>query len=177
MGLAATVSNLSVDLLRFLKAAMRSRSSLVAENLFLRKQLAFYEEHEVKPRRLTDAARIALVFWSRWFEWKLALTIVQPETLIRWHRRGFKLFWRWKSKPGRPRLPRNLRELIAQMAKENPTWARACRFGTISETGDPRLATNGAGILALGAGSTMPKNILTTLADVRPQSRAIDRRL
>ncbi|HLM82036.1 MAG TPA: hypothetical protein VK302_15630, partial [Terriglobales bacterium] len=82
---------------------MRSRSSLVAENLFLRKQLAFYEEHEVKPRRLTDAARIALVFWSRWFEWKLALTIVQPETLIRWHRRGFKLFWRWKSKPGRPR--------------------------------------------------------------------------
>jgi len=124
MGLAATVSNLSVDLLRFLKAAMRSRSSLVAENLFLRKQLAFYEEHEVKPRRLTDAARIALVFWSHWFEWKQALTIVQPETLIRWHRRGFKLFWRWKSKPGRPRLPRNLRELIAQMAKENPTWGQ-----------------------------------------------------
>ena len=105
MGLAATVSNLSVDLLRFLKVAVRSRNSLVAENLFLRKQLAFCQEREVKPRRLTDAARIALVFWSRWFEWKQALTIVQPETLIRWHRRGFKLFWRWKSKPGRPRLP------------------------------------------------------------------------
>jgi len=65
MGLAATVSNLSVDLLRFLKAAMRSRSSLVAENLFLRKQLAFYEEHEVKPRRLTDAALQRLITISR----------------------------------------------------------------------------------------------------------------
>ena len=124
MGLAATVSNLIVDFLRFLKAAVRSRSSLVAENLFLRKQLAFYQEHEVRPRRLTDAARIALVFWSRWLDWKEALTIVQPETLIRWQRRGFKLFWRWKSKPGRPRLPRNIRELIAEMAKENPTWGQ-----------------------------------------------------
>jgi putative transposase len=124
MGLAVTVSNLSVELLRFLKVVVRSRSSLVAENLFLRKQLAFCQEREVKPRRLTDAARIALVFWSRWFEWKQALTIVQPETLIRWHRRVFKLFWRWKSKTGKARLPRNLRELIAKMAKENPTWGQ-----------------------------------------------------
>ncbi len=124
MGLASTVSDLTVDFLRFLRAAMRSRSSLVAENLFLRKQLAFYREHEVKPRRLTDAARIALVFWTRWLDWKQALTIVQPGTLIRWHRRGFKLFWRWKSKPGRPRLPQNIRELIAQMAKKNPTWGQ-----------------------------------------------------
>jgi basic amino acid/polyamine antiporter, APA family len=49
---------------------------------------------------------------------------LEPETLIRWHRRGFKLFWRWKSKPGRPRLPRNIRELIAQMAEQNPTWGQ-----------------------------------------------------
>jgi putative transposase len=123
-GLAATASDLSVEFLRFLRAAARSRGSLVAENLFLRKQLAFYREHEVKPRRLTDAARIAMVFCSLCFNWKQALTIVQPETLIRWHRRGFKLFWRWKSKPGRPRLPRNIRDLIAQMAKENPTWGQ-----------------------------------------------------
>src|SRR6202022_1930705 len=123
--LAATVSELFVDLLRFMNVAVRSRSSLIAENLFLRKQLAFYREHEVKPRRLTDAARISLVLWSRWFDWKEALMIVQPETLIRWHRKGFKLFWRWKSKPGRPGLPRNVRELIAQMVHENPTWGQA----------------------------------------------------
>lgn len=124
VGFSATISDLVVELLHFLKTAVRSQSSLVAENLFLRKQLAFYREREVKPRRLTDAARIALVFWSRWFDWRHGLSIVQPETLIRWHRRGFKLFWRWKSKAGRPRLPQNIRDLIARMAKENPTWGQ-----------------------------------------------------
>jgi len=64
------------------------------------------------------------VFWSRWLDWKQALTIVQPETLIRWHRRMFKLFWHWKSRPGRPRLPRNIRELIVRMARENPSWGQ-----------------------------------------------------
>src|SRR5258708_23579719 len=123
-GLATTLLDLSAELLRFLKTAARSRSSLVAENLFLRKQLAFYQEHEKKPRRLTDAARIALVFLSRWLDWKQALTIVQPETLIRWHRRGFKLFWRWKSKPARPRLPRNIREPLAQISNENPPFGQ-----------------------------------------------------
>ena len=114
-GLAITVLDLSAELLRFLTTAARSRSSLVAENLFLRKQLAFYQE-------LTDAARITLVFWSRWLDWKQALAIVRPQTLIRWHRRGFQLLWGWKSKPGRPRrLPRNIRELIAKMARENLT--------------------------------------------------------
>ena len=123
-GLAITVLDLLAELLRFLTTAARSRSSLVAENLFLRKQLAFYQEHETKPRRLTDAARITLVFWSRWLDWKQALAIVRPQTLLRWHRRGFQLFWRWKSKPGRPRLPRNIRELIAEMARENLTWGQ-----------------------------------------------------
>jgi hypothetical protein len=56
----------------FLRSMFRSQASLIAENLFLRKQLAFYQEHQIKPRRLTDAARFSLVFWSRFFcEWKL----------------------------------------------------------------------------------------------------------
>jgi putative transposase len=123
--LVSTLGALIVDFLRFLRATVRSTGSLTAENLFLRKQLAFYREHEVKPHRLTDPARISLVLWSRLFKWREALMIVEPETLIRWHRQGFKLFWRWKSKPGRPRLPRNIRELIAQMAHQNPTWGQA----------------------------------------------------
>jgi transposase InsO family protein len=53
------------------------------------------------------------------------LVIVKPETLIRWHRQGFRLFWRWKCRAGRPRLPQNIRQLIAQMALENPTWGQA----------------------------------------------------
>jgi len=56
------------------------------------------------------------------FNWREALMIVKPETLVVWHRKGFRLFWKWKSKGGRPRLPRNIRRLIAEMAAENPTW-------------------------------------------------------
>jgi transposase len=60
---------------------------------------------------------------SRMFPWRGALVNVKPDTLIRWHRKGFRLFWRWKSKPtGRPRLRKELRELIRKMAAENPSW-------------------------------------------------------
>jgi hypothetical protein len=86
----SAVSELFGDLLRLVNASVRSQSSLVAENLFLRKQLAFYQERKARPRRLTDAARLTLVLWSRWFNWRDALIIVKPETLIGWHRKGFK---------------------------------------------------------------------------------------
>jgi hypothetical protein len=60
---------------------------------------------------------------GRIFQWRNALVNVKPDTLIRWERKGFRLFWRWKSKPtGRPRLPENLRELIRQMAADNVSW-------------------------------------------------------
>jgi hypothetical protein len=97
---------------------------LVAENLFLRKQLVFYREHQIRPRPLTDAARLSLVLWSRLCDWENALMIVKRETLSGWHRKGFKLFWRWKSRPGRPALPREVRDLIKRMARENPTWGQ-----------------------------------------------------
>src|SRR6266852_7012387 len=114
--------DLTLDGLRFLGAIIRSRSAVSAEILFLRKQLAFYQEHQIRPRRLSDSARFSLVFWSRLFDWKEALVIVKPETLIGWHRKGFKLFWKWKCRVGRPRLPGNIRQLIVRMVRENPTW-------------------------------------------------------
>ena len=114
--------DLTLDGLNFLSAIIRSRSAVSAEILFLRKQLAFYQEHQVRLRRLNDSARFSLVLWSRFFEWKEALVIVKPETLIGWHRRGFKLFWKWKCRVGRPRLPGNIRQLIVRMVRENPTW-------------------------------------------------------
>jgi hypothetical protein len=112
------------DLTQFLRSNLRSRTSLVAENLFLRKQLAFYAEHKIRPRPLSDAARWSLVLWSRLFEWKNALMVVKPDTLVGWHRKGFRLFWRWKSRPGRPPVPQQIRELIVRMARENPTWGQ-----------------------------------------------------
>jgi putative transposase len=115
-------ADLALDGLRFLGATLRARSAVSAEILFLRKQLAFYQEHRVHPGRLTGSARFSLVFWSRLFEWKEALVIVKPETLIGWHRKGFKHFWKWKCRSGRPRLPGNIGQLIVRIVRENPTW-------------------------------------------------------
>jgi putative transposase len=102
---------------------LQSRTKLAAENLFLRKQLALYLEREVKPRRADDATRVALVALSRLVEWRRLLVIVKPDTLIGWHRQGFRLFWRWKSKAtDRPRIPADVQRLIVEMAKANRTW-------------------------------------------------------
>jgi transposase InsO family protein len=109
---------------RFLMLCLRPEPALAAENLFLRKQLAQYQERQVKPRRVNGATRIVLVWLSRFFDWRRVLVIVQPATLIRWHRQGFRWFWRWKSKPGRPALPKDLQALIRRMALENPTWGQ-----------------------------------------------------
>ena len=113
----------AVDMLRLISSAARSHSQLAAENLFLRKQLAFYVERQVKPRRADDATRITLVALSSLIEWRCILMIVKPDTLIGWHRKGFRLFWRRKSKPrGRPRWPSGLRQLIRDVATANRTW-------------------------------------------------------
>src|SRR5919197_5103069 len=120
---AITILRIVGDVARFASVALRSRAQLAAENLFLRKQLALYVERQVKPRRADDATRITLVGLSWLIEWRRLLTIVKPDTLIRWHRKGFRLFWRWRSKPyGRPRVPLELRQLITKMAAANRTW-------------------------------------------------------
>jgi putative transposase len=111
------------DLLHFVALFCSTHTSLAAENLFLRKQLAFYIERNAKPRRLNNAGRIALVLLARLIDWRPLLVVVRPETFVRWHRQGFRLFWRWKSqRPGRPRIPRHLQDLIADIARANRTW-------------------------------------------------------
>lgn len=62
-----------------------------------------------------------MVWLSYWCDWRLALHIVTPETFTRWHRQGFRLFWQWQAKSGRPALPKDLRALIRRIALENPT--------------------------------------------------------
>ena len=109
-----TALRLLLDVVRFVSFGFRSRSQLVAENPFLRKQLALYRERQVKPHRADDAMRITLVMLSRLIDWRAVLTIVKPDTLIRWHRKGFRLSWRWKSRPpGRPPLSADVQRLIA----------------------------------------------------------------
>ncbi len=108
-----------------LPALLKPQLSLAAENLALRQQLAIY--HHSRPRpKLRKRDRLFWIILSRvWRGWQAALVIVQPATVIGWHRQGFQRFWRWKSengKLGRPRVEREVRDLIRQISRENPTW-------------------------------------------------------
>ncbi len=110
--------------LQLLRLTTRSQVALTAEILFLRKQLAFYQERKIKPRRFNDSARLSLLLLAKLFDWKKALINVKPETFLGWHGKAFRFFWRWKSCGGRPRLPKDIRQLIEQMAINNPTWGQ-----------------------------------------------------
>jgi putative transposase len=112
------------DVLTFFPVMVCSQAALAAEILFLRKQLAYYQERKIKPRRFDDASRLSMLLFSKFFDWKSALINVTPDTFTGWHKKVFQLFWRWKSRGGRPRLPRNIRRLIAEMATQNPTWGQ-----------------------------------------------------
>jgi hypothetical protein len=99
----------------------RSKPELIAENALLRQQLIVLTHPAQRPR-FTPADRALLVLLaSRARAWRQALLIVQPETLLRWHRARFRLVWRWKSTPrfGQPKLPQATAALIKQMAREN----------------------------------------------------------
>jgi len=109
----------------FLRAWFLERAELAAENVAYRQQLAAYQYQKKRPRlRALDR-----VFWSwlsvLWSDWRRALVIVQPATVVGWRRQGFRLDWRWKSrggKPGRPRVDRQAQALIRRIARENPLW-------------------------------------------------------
>ena len=120
--IVAGIASVICDGLRWLWLILRSTSAVEAENLFLRRQLALYVERGVKPRRIDSVTRIALTILSGFFDWRDALVVVRPQTLIRWHRAGWKLFWRLKSRPGRPPIPCELQALIRRIANENPSW-------------------------------------------------------
>jgi putative transposase len=107
-----------------IRAFFVSRATLVLENLALRQQLAILKRKKPKPK-LKKSDRVFWVILSKlWAGWKSALMIVQPETILRWHRQGFKLFWRWKSRgnAGRPRIDIEIQRLIQKLSKENPNW-------------------------------------------------------
>jgi putative transposase len=112
----------------------RSRAQLAAENLFLRKQLACYLERQVRPRRTDNASRIALVALSRLVEWRDLLTIVRPETFVRWHRDLYRLFWRLKARRGgRPRIPARSKLWLPNVSTWNPISSHRQHGGFLGE--------------------------------------------
>jgi putative transposase len=116
--------SLLFDAMRFLRLCLRSPATAAAENLFLRTQLALYQERHITPQRATNATRLAMVWLSQWFDWQQAVTVGQPEPFQRWQHQGVSLFWRWQSKPGWPPIPVELQALIQQMARDNLTWGQ-----------------------------------------------------
>ena len=111
--------------LAVLVSPFKSKSRLEAENAALRRQLVVLRRKVQGRIRLRNNDRWFLIQLYRWFPSILqVVTIVQPETLVRWHWAGFRRYWRWKSRPGggRPQIETDLRALIRQMSMENPLW-------------------------------------------------------
>ena len=116
------VLQLLSDLAGIVPLAVRRQRALAAEILMLSRQAALYLERGAKPRRIDPVTRVRLALLSRFLKWRDALVVVRPETMIRWHRAGWRLFLRLKSRPGRPRIPKQVQDLIRRMGSENPTW-------------------------------------------------------
>jgi len=114
------------SILRLLRSWVSGNVDLAMENMALRQQLAV-TDRQVKRPKLRGRYRL---FWTclsqLWPSWRSALAIVEQDTVIRWHRQGFRLYWARKSKktrpPGRPKIDLEVRELIGRMSSENPTW-------------------------------------------------------
>jgi hypothetical protein len=118
----------------FVADLFKSRCQLEAENLLLRHQLTIALRRAPPRLRLRGSDR-ALLVWitGLWPSLLGAVRVVQPETVLRWHRTGFKMVWRWKSRhrAGRPRIDRRLRDLIRQMSRENPLWGASRIHGEL----------------------------------------------
>ena len=115
----------------------RSKSGLILENPLLRHQLAILQRRSKRPQ-LTSADRFWFLFFARRLKfWKDAFVILQPETLLRWHREGFRLFWKRKSKAKNPepKIPQATVALIRQMAQENPLWGAERLRGELLKLG------------------------------------------
>src|SRR5260370_26307811 len=124
--------------LAILALPFKSKLRLEAENAVLRHQLIVLKRRLHGRVRLTNHDRWFFILLYRWFPSILkVLTIIQPETLVRWHRAGLRCYWRWKSRPrgGRPQIDTEMRVLIRRMSVENPLWARHASTANCSSSG------------------------------------------
>lgn len=121
---------------RTLRSLLRTQHELALENLALRQQIAALKRRHLRPK-LTFADRLFWVIVSRfWPNWQSALHIVQPATVVRWHRQGFRYFWRWKSRErGRPKIDPDIRALIRRMCQANPLWGAPRIHGELLKLG------------------------------------------
>ena len=130
--------SVAVSLLHSFRLLVRSRASLHLEIIALRHQLAVLHRSRRPRLRFTSADRILWAWLSHaWRGWRSAVHVIRPETVIAWHRRGFRLFWTWKSRHriGRPALPPDVRALIRDMSAANPLWGAPRIHGELLKLG------------------------------------------
>jgi len=130
--------HLVLALLGALRAGLGARTDLVLENLALRQQLALLRRRSKRPR----FGPLDRLFWiwlsQRWARWRETLNVVRPETVIRWHRQGFRAFWNWKSRrgrTGRPPVDWEVAKLVRTMALANPLWGAPRIHGELLKLG------------------------------------------
>ena len=136
-------TGLMFRLLRLLSTSptrfFRSRRDLLLENLALRQQLEILRQRRPQPRFATSDRLFWVMLRRIWSGWKTTLILVQPETVVRWHRAGFQSYWTWLSRhltrPGRKRISAELRQLIFRMVAENPTWGSPRIHGELTMLG------------------------------------------
>jgi transposase InsO family protein len=124
--------------LHVLASPFKTQAQLEAETVLLRHQLNVLCRQAPRRPRLTAADRLLFVWLCRVFpSLRSAITIVQPDTVLRWHRSGFRLYWRWKSRSrgGRPKAPIEVRSLIRRMSMENPLWGAPRIHGELLKAG------------------------------------------
>ena len=161
------------SLLLTLRTLARSRAALHLEILALRHQLDVLQRTRPQRVRLARTDRWLWVMLARvWAGWRTALVLVKPETVIAWHRQGFRLWWTWKSRRwlGRPTVPADIRTLIRTMAEANPRWGAPRIHGELLKLGIDVCQATVAKIHGAPAPAT-----LTHVAHVPEQSRRPDR--
>jgi hypothetical protein len=137
-----SISLLALSLLHLLTAAtlatFKSRTALQLENLALRHQLGVLQRSVKRPKLIT-ADRLLWAWLSEvWADWRSSLLILKPETVIGWHRKGFRVFWTWKvrrGRPGRSTVATKVRELIRKLSRENPLWGAPRIHGELLKLG------------------------------------------
>src|SRR5882762_9541327 len=124
-------------MLAVVRVFCQSRSDTTLEVLALRQQLAVLKRRRPRPALNSLDRRFWTTLGHLWSRWSDVLVIVKPETVISWHRAGFRLYWRWRSRPrgGRPKITEEIRELIRRLAEENPDWGAPKIHGEMLKLG------------------------------------------
>ena len=163
-------------LLTLLTSPFKSKSRLAAENAALRHEVSVLRRKVRGRVQLTNADRLFFVQLYRWFPSILkAITIIRPETIVRWHRAGFRRYWRWKSRSraGRPPIDADLRALIRRMSVDNPLWGAPRIHGELLKLGFDVAQSSVAKYMAKRAGPPS-QSWLTFLHNHAPNIAAMD---